>query len=616
MGTQTEGNGCAQLKGLPFWRAFALVSLFVAAAMAVGVIQRAPWFGELPSCMWQGLDVGRHMAAFSAAVNNWLDEGALAHGFAVVIFPASIENPDYAARGVYVSYPPGHLVPLFLIAKTLGLRVDVPLFMICSFGFQFLTAFFLSLTALYFVRRTTASLLPACLLSATPAIVYLLMPVPMWWYMDLYGPELGVLLPFILVVGVELLRDSVPEDSRLYGGLGWIQSILVLWGILTEWLFVFVVVTLCVKRLASSRDGKRMAARVVGCVPLIVPMVLGLGLFLIQVVYLGKVTQLLLSGKRWGGPMALYTSFLDGIEDVAWNHVIENGGYLAPFLLAATAVAALIGIISTASAPRDDRRARIRRLSTAILLLLVPCLFRTSVLFEHERQHGFDGLKYFMVIALSVPVLVPLLMLDVLQERPLANRLRRHINALFVLIFVAASLYVLSLQGWLANLPPRNPDERVVARFIKENTSYSDIVFSTDVVTPSPPDGIYDPGMRVWGIKELYIPRALVWTAKDFKAYAIELYCNKRIYPALSCHDMLWHMRRGTGQDRDIVGDYNIVLFERHQGELRAYPELTALAALGGPPVRGDDMALYRVPRGAFEDYVRSIHATWEGDGR
>ncbi len=622
MVTETDGNGSAQSKGMSFdWGALAIVSVLVLLAFSVSVIQRAPWFGELPSSEWRGLEIGRHSAALCTAVNNWLDEGAMAHTFAVRIYPASVENSDYATRGLYVSYPPGHLVPLFLLAKALACHVDAPLLMSYSFGFQFLTAYFLCLTALFFVRKSSASLVPACLLSSTPAVIYLLMPGPMWYYMDLYGPEMSVLLPFILVVYIELRRDSTPKDTHLHAGLGWIQSVVIAWGVLTEWLFIFVVVTLCLKRLTSAQAGRRILARTADCMPLIIPMILGLGLYFVQLVSLGGISLLLMSGNRWAGPGALYFPFLRCIKEVGWDNLIQNGGYLAPPLLWITAIvaligaaaggclalpssaitvtAALMGVVLYKTRHTRGRRDEIRQLTTIILLLLVPCLFRTAVLLEHERQHGFDGLKYLQVISLSAPVLVPLLLLHVFHDKQVTVRLRKNINTLFVVIFLATVLYVFSFQGWLDALPPRNPDERVVAKFIKENTSFSDIVFSTDVVTPSPADGL------CW-------PHPEVWRLKEFRYYSIEPFCNKRIYPVLSCKDILWHIRRGTGQNKDLAGDYNVVLFERNDGELRNYLDLMPLAALGGNPTRQENMTLYRVSRGVFEGYARSIHVNWD----
>lgn len=592
MRAETSCRGGAPRTGISFRTGLPIVTLLVLLVFSVSVIQRAPSFGELASSAWRGLEIGRHSAAFITAVNNWLDEGIIAHRFAVRIYPASVENPDFETRGLYISYPPGHIISLFLLAKVFGCRVNTSLWMAHSYGVEFLIAYILCVMALYFARRSSASLIPACLISTTPAILFLLMPMPQWYYMDLYGPELFVLLPFVLVVFLELLRDNTARGTQLRTCLGCVQSLLVAWGAFTEYLFIFVVAILCLKRIATAQSGRRLVTGALDCLPLVIPLFLALGLFLLQVLSLGKLSAVFLSGRRWTGPGALYFPLLRCIVDVGWNNLLENGGILLPPLLALTVASALLGSISYWPSSAGPRREDIRQLTTVILLLLLPCLPRTAILLEHERQHGFDGLKYLQLVALAAPVLVPLLLLAIFHKSSVAAYLERHINKLFIAIFSFMVLYLLPHQLWPPELPPRNPDDRVVARFIKENTSYSDIVFSTDVVTPSPADG-------------MYYPRPKVWRMKEFRYYSIEPLCDKRIHPVLSCKDILWHIRRGSGQDRDIVGDYNVVLFERNSGELQSYPDLTSLAALGAPPTQFENMALYRVSRAVFEDYAR-----------
>jgi hypothetical protein len=52
-------------------------------------------------------------------VNNWLKEGPIKLKFIMYEYPDSIEFNSLAERSAYISYPPGAIIPPYILAKLL-----------------------------------------------------------------------------------------------------------------------------------------------------------------------------------------------------------------------------------------------------------------------------------------------------------------------------------------------------------------------------------------------------------------------------------------------------------------------------------------------------------------
>src|SRR3979409_1375433 len=59
--------------------------------------------------------------------HNWWANGPLRMWFAMPYSPLSVETPTLADVTLYQSWPPGAIVPIFLLAKILNVEPGVPL---------------------------------------------------------------------------------------------------------------------------------------------------------------------------------------------------------------------------------------------------------------------------------------------------------------------------------------------------------------------------------------------------------------------------------------------------------------------------------------------------------
>jgi hypothetical protein len=99
-----------------------LVTLGVFAVWIYSVQLRLAYMNQIPVYDADGVTAEGHMWA-----RMWWDEGPLNLWFATPRAPRSIETPTLADRKLYESWPPGAFIPIYLVAKLLGLEPSVPM---------------------------------------------------------------------------------------------------------------------------------------------------------------------------------------------------------------------------------------------------------------------------------------------------------------------------------------------------------------------------------------------------------------------------------------------------------------------------------------------------------
>ena len=97
-----------------------LISLFTCFLFARSVAIREQY--TAPTFMRQQNYYQKHLDATASTlsfVNNWLQEGAFQLNFGLYRYPAAVEMLTLGSRGLYASYPPGTIVPIYLLFKAL-----------------------------------------------------------------------------------------------------------------------------------------------------------------------------------------------------------------------------------------------------------------------------------------------------------------------------------------------------------------------------------------------------------------------------------------------------------------------------------------------------------------
>ncbi len=437
-------------------------------------------------------------------VNNWWQEGAGNLRFALFKAPRSVEFSRLDQRSLYPTYPPGAMLPVYLLFRTidgLGLvdnfaeaRSKQLLALIAyNYFLHFLLATLLCFSIFLVLRQLGFDLFNAAVLACIPAVIQLHNAASIYWHHVLYTFDSAVLLPYLAFVVFEQLRLS--ETSRAVNTtVRVLQPLLLFYGVLTDWLFLFVAVTVFVLRLihkdiAQPRSAGTTLRFITGSCAFFAPALLAVGMWVWQVSsFSAQNLFVVLTGSDGHTPhhgLGHYHYLLRSL----YTWLQEGYGLTGVLLLYATFYTVLRARSLTTARVKFDRI-----VVTTYVALFVPCLLHTLFFPHHAWDHPFSVLKFSLALSASFIVL-PLLVLQ-LRGKPhrfvvakLAGKF--DIYAVTALSLAGMTLYVY-LQIFDRHLVThffRPPDFAyvVLGDYVRNNTSYDDVLFSNSAPMPVHP---------------------------------------------------------------------------------------------------------------------------------
>ena len=484
---------------------------------------REPWFGELSANHHQWLTGSTGIYA-----TNWYEEGPLNLKFAMLDNPKSIEFQNISSRTPYTSYPPGTIIPIYLFSELTSHKPTVAMIMEYNLLNHFLIAFILGLTIFFFLRQLKIDMVNSFLFSLIPIILELLLPAPLYWFQNVFFSDQAIILPFVLYIFLEVLRDGIyGKNLRI---LNIIQNLVLFYGFLTDWLFVFLALTVYIKRVV---DGEIVLNRQLSYANLhsflmsslkywLVP-IIAVSLFLLQVFVLGETGNtvsrfLFRSGLSQIGIENLYGGF-----NTLFGFFITGYGAIGLFLLLVS-----IGIciyisfllISKSYKKKSHKVVKLKKIFYLIGLFIIPCVLQVFFFFNHTIWHDFSVLKFSVAIS-TVPLVLLPVMIFLLTENSMGEGFKSRFTSIFNLFQrfqVNPRLFIIFLLAFSATLgyvtyefpnysklfPEPNDNYEVIGSTIQNNTVYNDIVFSPDFEIPvNPPQQLFYSMKRVYQINSI-----------------------------------------------------------------------------------------------------------------
>ena len=382
--------------------------LFTGALFAVSVEVRRPWF-ELTAGPPLGFFDTLPSTAASWA-NNWFREGPWKSGFTVYAYPDSPEFAGPEERRENAGYPPGFIVPLYLMA--LAMDADIaPLHVVgYSLCCQFLTALFLSLAVFLVLRTAGLGRLVSFLYACAPAHLFLFLPMPFFNHLSVYWVEHAVLVPYALFLLLETVRIR-GWCRRLVGPL---QLFVFGWGLVTEWIFLPFALVLLGVRLLSPDAVTRARVRAESW-RVLAPAAVFLFLFLLRALWAGilwyPIAKLLEYSGVAEGPGAPWSVLTDVLSDwygTGWMRVFWGS------VLGSAVPGAVYGAARIRNRPVT---AGAYTVFAFLMLLTLPMLCHFSVLRVHAMEHPHPSVKFGMILAALPFALLPALMTRFLSRR-------------------------------------------------------------------------------------------------------------------------------------------------------------------------------------------------------
>ncbi len=546
------------------------------SAFGVSVWQRASHFGLTGGDM-----AGAFTAGSTLMARHWDREGAWRLRFVMYWEPDSIEYPTPASRTPYISYPPGCILPLYVLGKISAQGPSVRLTAGYNLANQAAIALCLGLIALILLSKMGYPLLLSLLYSLPPIFLYLWLPSPFYEHQMGYFADSAVILPFVLCVLVEITRANVPDD-RERKPLALLQGLIAFWGMFTDWLFAFVLLCVWGVRLFSGEMRSKPGVMFRKTLIFWTPAATALLLFFLQLWHLDAIQQLALrfihrTGMDGGGLNALRpvprevffgALFTFNLRTRFWETFIP-AAYGMPgkiILLAACAalamsLTALVIIRLRKKAIPDEMRVTI----WAAFLLLVPCLMHSHIFKNHSSFlfHFFSVLKLAPAMAIIPFVLIPTTCVALTCIVLRWDRVLRTCIGVAVLpmVIILCAWYLYTL-GWQRErmYGELNLDMQRAAQFVGAHTGYHDVVFSP----------------------EENIPR-------HFYVYSMKV----------------THQGRSIDQIRErlatVSGEYVVNLFLKSDTDCDGYPGLELLCDHARETVREGEYILHKIDKHDFE---------------
>ena len=478
---------------------FLLGLVIIVATFTYTVHIRQAWFGSLaePSHEWL-------TASTVKFATNWYREGALNLNFVMYEDIKSIENLE-KDRELYPSYPPGTVVPIFLISKIMGSEPSVNLVM----AYNLLNHVLISIiifSVLFFLGKTsgisrhsttTFSLLAAC--------SYLLLPVPLYWHQNVFFSDQAILLPFIAYIALELSekRDS-SKSLRL------IQHTVACWGILTDWLFFFVLLSVYLKRILTQEISIGNSSFLKQSTKFWIAPTVSISLFFYQVLNLDADTTL---WNRFDERSGLF------LDDGRYNFLSFSKQYwlqtlnpvITTLLLGSVLCVIITYIFRNKLGIRNSEG--LKKILIAAFLILMPCVLQTYMFRNHSLQHSFSVLKYYLAFVLITFALLPFAMSFVAAglERLMKQKTSRFSQIVTVAFALLFSMVVMKLHMNYHIIFQKPGRDHGLARFIGAHTDFNDVVFAKSYqITNMPPQKIAFSKKQVHRIESLDEIRAII----------------------------------------------------------------------------------------------------------
>jgi hypothetical protein len=487
---------------------------------------REPWFGQLSYNNNHTIDHHEWLTGSTIKfAKNWYNEGPLNLKFAMLDNPKSVEFQNISFRALYTSYPPGTILPIYAASELLGQEPSPSIVMGYDLINHFFISFLLGLLIFLFLRKQLRfDVINSFLFSIIPVILELLLPGPLYWFQNVFFSDQAVILPFVLFIFFEEVKDGIKMDttknSRNLTVLNIFQNIVLFYGFLTDWLFVFIALTIYIKRLLDGEIfftkkmfwNRDLYHFITDSLKYWFSPIVAVSLFVLQVILIGGMTEtisraLLRTSISNSGTITPLNELIRIL-----GHVTNNYGNVGKILIFVSLLFFMFMFIylSFGGSKSHKNIFKIKKTIYLMGMLLVPCILQLIVFSNHSYIHEFSVLKLSIPLATIPFVLLPITIFLFVEEYvnkkiKMYNRFKVHISLFLLIIFLisfsAASIYTIDEHPhYKAMFPPINDSFVILGTSIEKNTGYNDIVFSPDFKIPENP-----PQLLSYSMKRVYL---------------------------------------------------------------------------------------------------------------
>ena len=444
--------------------------------------------------------------------DNWFREGIWNLRFGMYEEPKSPELSTQISRDPYISYPPGSVLPVFALSLVSGHEPSASMVMGYDLLNHLLVTVVLALTVFFFLISLKLRPVYAAAFALIPIALEQLLPAPFYFFQNSFFSDQAVILPFALVILLEVLRADATGRRRRVIDLS--QGLVFFYGAFTDWLFAFVFAVFLVKRLASGEIGFRRGKRFRrGDFSFAAGFGAGIALFVIHLTVMmwGNLgwayayldhKYFVRSGTGSSDGFSGFMSYFRAIRKNVWQGYGRTGELLVMFsILFVVALAVYLFV-----APRRlGVSGEVRRITQLTFIVVTPCILQMYVFLDHSAVHNFSALKLSLPITIvpfvCFPVFLAVLARDLWPRLTLPRTLPFVTLAALVL---AVSYAALEHGNYTRFFAGRDAEWYRFAAVTGRHSNASDVVFSPDMEIPyHPPQPVALSMKRVYRISSV-----------------------------------------------------------------------------------------------------------------
>lgn len=408
---------------------YLILFIFTSVVFYYSILLRKQWFGTLM--------LGDHHFLTGSTLKftkNWVNEKPWNLYFAMLENPLSIEFNSLAERMPYVSYPPGAIIPIYLISIIFNKYPDTAMVMNFNLFNHFLISLTLGIIIFLLFRKYKINKTFSLLFSFIPITLEIFLPGPFYFLQNIYFSDQAVLLPYVLTIFLEILFDE--KKGNMFIKI--IQSFVILFGVFTDWFFYFLLLAIFLKRIFLDNKAFNIINRLINNIYLFILGFIPIIFLIWQVLKLNAVNSLIERFLVRTGISYTEDNTKSFLSTFWWSHFKINFGETGVFLywLSFSLISLLIIITLR-------WRVSIIKLNKYLIyylgiLLLLP-LIQVYIFKNHSLVHDFSTLKFSFTIATVPFALFPLLLINFsnqIKEKKLFYKIGNHLASFIVFISI------------------------------------------------------------------------------------------------------------------------------------------------------------------------------------
>lgn len=484
-----------------------IVALFTSFFFARSVTVREPW---IQPTLLMSTDFQYGTLDSLVVVNNWLAEGAFKLYFNLYFYPASVETPTLDKRYFYGSHPPGGYLPLYVLFKLLDFTgiVDnvhekrgqqILLLILYNYLLHFFLVFMLGVMLFLVCRKISFDNLNSTIFALIPSVIHFHSANDLYWHhLVYYQAYPAVMLPFVLYILLEVLRiTDTPSHVRKIVRI--LQPLVMFYGMLVQWFFAFVIVTVYGIRIMRKEIFLPVSLRQSvlwlkqSCL-FFIPSMLAVAFWLHCIIYhISQAGDNFFDTPISSTETSIVEIFLSrtGYNSQALHHLQKS---LVTHMVSAHGITGMamlclsLYIVIRKRKFLPDKQDGL--MISLFIMLFMPCILYHLIFIEHAARHEFFSATFRPALVISF-VLLPILVLQLIKKScrmPAICVLNKRVITITTLLsLISSMLYAYtSVYGSFPitkRFSPPNYQHLIVGDFVRNNTSYNDVVFCQDHYT-------------------------------------------------------------------------------------------------------------------------------------